>query len=153
MTPPQRPSLGDIKPGDPVIVTRRGYRTRTNVEAHVTKTARVWITLQETNQVASLAKTWRMRRDTQNEGSGSATQDSFATPEQHAWDQCIDDADRYLREQGIEVRHSSDWYPAHRRMQLADLIRAAEPDPDPHAGCYQPHRGADGYVDCDGRPL
>lgn len=22
-----------------------------------------------------------------------------------------------------------------------------------HAGCFQPHRSADGYIDCDGRPL
>lgn len=28
-----------------------------------------------------------------------------------------------------------------------------EPDGDPHADCIQPHRGPDGYTDCDGRPL
>lgn len=26
-------------------------------------------------------------------------------------------------------------------------------DDDPHAGCYQPHAGPDGYTDCDGQPL
>jgi hypothetical protein len=28
-----------------------------------------------------------------------------------------------------------------------------EPEEDPHAGCYMPHVGPDGYQDCDGRPL
>lgn len=32
-------------------------------------------------------------------------------------------------------------------------VWADESDGDPHAGCYQPHRGPDGYVDCDGRPI
>ncbi|MFJ1757369.1 hypothetical protein [Kitasatospora sp. NPDC088134] len=26
-------------------------------------------------------------------------------------------------------------------------------DEDPHAGCFEPHRTADGYADCDGRAL
>jgi hypothetical protein len=42
--------------------------------------------------------------------------------------------------------------------QLADLLDTlrpggADPEEDPHAGCYQPHLGPDGYQDCDGRPL
>lgn len=38
-----------------------------------------------------------------------------------------------------------------------DLSSYAETDQDDyeaaHAGCIQPHYTADGYVDCDGRPL
>ena len=29
----------------------------------------------------------------------------------------------------------------------------ADPGDDPHAGCYMPHPGPDGYRDCDGQPL
>ncbi|GAB2696507.1 hypothetical protein [Kitasatospora kifunensis] len=28
-----------------------------------------------------------------------------------------------------------------------------QPDDDPQAGCWQPRRGPDGYIDCDGRPI
>lgn len=43
---------------------------------------------------------------------------------------------------------------------LADLFLRLGPPPgptthgdDPHASCFEPHLGADGYVDCDGRPI
>jgi ParB family chromosome partitioning protein len=36
----------------------------------------------------------------------------------------------------------------------ADDAEAEDPDEaDSHAGCIEPHRSADGYVDCDGKPL
>lgn len=119
----KRPELGDIKVGDPVIITSRGYRQET-VEAHVFKAARVWITLQESNQPESRTRMWRMRRDTQDENTGYGCAPSFATLEQHAWDQRAEVARQFLREQGISIDFTSQWYKPERRIQLADIIRA-----------------------------
>lgn len=44
-----------------------------------------------------------------------------------------------------------------RRTAVLLTFPGAAPDREPldgdHGGCYQPHRTAEGYADCDGRPL
>lgn len=47
------------------------------------------------------------------------------------------------------------WWYWHTTQQAWVLAADDGPDidQDPHAGCYQPHTGPDGYTDCDGRPL
>ena len=48
------------------------------------------------------------------------------------------------------------WWYWNTGQQAWVLASNDEPDADddPHAGCYQPHRGPAGnYHDCDGRPL
>lgn len=38
-------------------------------------------------------------------------------------------------------------------LRLGPPPNDGQPDDDPHAGCWQPHHGADGYTDRDGQPL
>jgi hypothetical protein len=120
MTPPQRPLLGDIKPGDPVIVTDPD-RNGSKAAAHVVKAARVWIEIKADDS----PRKWRMRRDTQNENTGFGFGGHrFATTAQHAWDQRFEEAHAYLTELGIKFRPGSLWSASEKRIQLADLIRA-----------------------------
>lgn len=115
------PLLGDIQPGDPVIITdpnRKGVR----IDGRVLKVARVWITL----QAAGYGRTWRMRRDTQSESTGYGWGGlRFVTAEQDAWNQRYEEADAYLAELGIEFRSGRLWSAPEKRIQLADMIRAA----------------------------
>lgn len=123
-----RPQLGPLKPGDPVIVTNPDRPRSEPMQAHVVKAARVWIDLRETDQVGSFARTWRMRRDTQNEATGYGHGGQrFATPDQYDWDRRLADADAFLREQGIELRIGGAWREPHRRLQLAELLRTVHP--------------------------
>jgi len=120
MTPPQRPLLGDIKPGDLVLVTdpdRSGSKTA----AHVVKAARVWIEIKADDS----PRKWRMRRDTQNENTGFGYGGHrFVTAEQRTWDQRLEEADAYLAELGIGFRPGRLWSASEKRIQLADMIRA-----------------------------
>lgn len=115
------PLLGDIQPGDPVIVidpNRRGAQT----SAHVVKAARVWIEIKADDS----PRKWRMRRDTQNENTGYGYGGHrFVTAEQDAWNQRYEEADAYLAELGIEFRSGRLWSAPEKRIQLADMIRAA----------------------------
>lgn len=125
MSTRQRPDLGDIKPGDPVIVTdpdRAGRQTERQTRAHVVKASRVWIEIKADDS----QRTWRMRRDTQNENTGFGYGGhQFVTAEQHAWDQRLAEADAYLTELGIEFRPGRLWSATEKRIQLADMIRTA----------------------------
>lgn len=124
MVPQIRPELGDVKPGDPVIITdpdRRGAQT----SAHIVKASRVWIEIQADDS----PRRWRMRRDTQNENTGFGYGGHrFVTVEQHAWDQRLNQADAYLTELGIEFRPGRLWSASEKRIQLADMIRATVGD-------------------------
>lgn len=122
-----RPPLGKLNPGDPVIVAKRSYRQTRHIDATITKVGRVWVEMTATHDVRSQAETWRMRLDTQYETGGlNPRGDSFATPEQYAWDEQRAATDRYLREQGITVESGSPWYPPEQRLRLAEILRAAE---------------------------
>lgn len=124
-----RPQLGRPKPGDPVIVTVNSYRQTRHVDAKITKVGRTWIEMAETDNVRSQAKTWRMHMESQYETAGPNPRgDSFATPEQHAWDEQRAAADRYLRDQGITLDSGSPWRTPERWFRLAEILRAAEPD-------------------------
>lgn len=122
MTPPQRPALGDLKPGEPVIVIDARSR-EPEIRAHVVKAARVWIEIKADDS----PRTWRMRRDTQNENTGYGYGGNrFATVEQRAWDRRFAAADAYLTELGITFRSGALWGAPEKRVQLADMIRATE---------------------------
>jgi len=115
-----RPPLGELKPGDPVIVTIHRRRTWTEVRAHVVKAAPVWITLEESD--SAQPGVWRMRRSTQSAGHGPYDS-QFVTIEQYVWDQALTDAQTFLREQGITVRHGSRWHSDAGQIRLAAILR------------------------------
>lgn len=127
MTPQIRPELGDVKPGDPVIVTDPSIRFRDpETRAHVVRASRVWIEIKADDS----PRTWRMRRDTQNENTGVGYGGHrFATVEQHAWGERLNQANTYLAELGIEFRPGCLWGASEKRIQLADMIRAATERP------------------------
>jgi hypothetical protein len=124
-----RPELGDLKPGQKVMVRRspNDMRHRPDsdwyIPAVVVKAARVWVDLSRSdlsgNQLGH--RTWRMRRDTQDEATQySGSNDSFATLDQHEWDETQHWARGVLEDNGIRIDHSSPW--RGRQVELADLI-------------------------------
>lgn len=127
-----RPELGELEPGQKVMVYRssngmhgRKPEDRT-IPAVVVEAARVWVTLE--SQIGH--QTWRMRRDTQNEATKySGNNASFATLEQFEWDETRRWAFGFLQENGIEVRIGSPW--RGREVELADIISAATDTTEP----------------------
>lgn len=125
-----RPELGDLKPGQRVMVRRsandqRGRKPEDRyIPAVVVKAARVWVELDRV-EGRGYPSTWRMRRDTQDEGSNySGSNASFATLDQHEWDKARDRAFRILQDNGIRLDSSSLW--RGREVELADLIDKGE---------------------------
>lgn len=126
----KRPEAGELEPGQPVMVRRdrndmRGRPPEERyIPAVVVKAARVWIDLEGMD--GSWRRTWRMRRDTQTEGSQYTGSDaSFATLEQHAWDEAAHRAANVLRDHGLTVERTSPW--RGREIQLADLLAKMAP--------------------------
>lgn len=107
----------DVKVGDTVIVYERLNRGHSEQQGIVTKVARVWITV-------DTGRERRFRRDTQMDGAEIGYPAQFFTPAQWVEKQQADEADAYLREQGIEVGWTSPW--RGREIELANLIRSAE---------------------------
>lgn len=122
-----KPPLGPINVGDTVLVIQPRMRRAGNelapIPATVTKSARVWIDLQETD-TDGRARTWRMRLDTQDDGGDGRWATRFATPEQLAWQQRITAANSYLRDAGIKVDFDSRWSGEDATILLANLLRA-----------------------------
>lgn len=126
-----RPQLGELKPGQQVMVRRsandmRGRKAEERyIPAEVVKTARVWVDLKKSGEEASLWSIyrWRMRKDTQDEGGQfSGSNASFATMEQHAWDETRNWAREFLGENGIRLDQGSRF--CGREVELADIISA-----------------------------
>jgi hypothetical protein len=113
-----------FKEGDAVLVIpgRYGRGVREPIPATITKAARVWLTITEAT-ASSLAREWRMRRDTQREDSAHSYVNRFVTAEQYEAEQRAAADAQFLREQGIEVAYGSPW--RGRVSELADLIRKA----------------------------
>jgi hypothetical protein len=64
---------------------------------------------------------WRMRMDDQHEGSDySGSNASFASKDQHAWDETLYWARGVLKEAGLRIEPRSPW--ADREVELADII-------------------------------
>jgi hypothetical protein len=119
-----RPPLGDIKPGDPVIITDPD-RPRSITNGHVVKVARVWITM-ASGTPENPGRSYRMKRDNQSENTGYGYGGCrFATPEQHAWDQQFSAASAFLRGHGIRFDFGSEWGQPYRQIQLAAILRSA----------------------------
>ena len=111
----------DVQVGDEIFVRPANY-SRTSVDwvpARVVKAARVWL---EISAGVNL-RTWRMRRDTQNEGRDSYYQARFVTPEQREAEEEIDAADAFLRSQRISLERNSPWFSQSRRIALATAVK------------------------------
>lgn len=124
----KRPELGELTPGQSVMVRRsvnemRGIKPEDRyIPAVVVKAARVWVDLKRVGK--GWPQSWRMRRDTQSESTRySGSNASFATMEQHAWDETQTWARGVLKENGIRLDHQSPW--KGREVELADLISKA----------------------------
>ena len=75
-------------------------------------------------------KTWRMRRDTQNEGSQySGSNSRFLTMDQHAWEETQTWALAVLQDHGIDLRSNSPW--RGREIELADILAKVDPHDTP----------------------
>lgn len=132
-----RPEMGKLVVGQKVVVylsanlNRHSSLQERTRPALITKLSRVWIDLESVERdrfrPGSPARTWRMRRDTQNEGNKNFPQQNaaFATLDQHAYDFRRDRAAEFLREQGIGLDRWGPWSNDDMKIKLADIIRAA----------------------------
>lgn len=126
-----KPALGPVKVGDELIVipAPNKWNPRPNVEAVVEKVGRVWVELRDANDVRSLAKRWRMRLDTQNEGHSTHLQDRFVTAEQLAYEQRRNEAQQVLQDAGLSIRSESPWRTDEDRLlALAAFVAAYDAD-------------------------
>jgi hypothetical protein len=126
-----RPKLGKLEVGQPVTVCRsnndmqRRPDSERYIPAVVAKVGRVWVDLEKPGSESWSIRRWRMRMDDQSEDSAyTGSNASFATLEQHAWDETRNWARGVLAEQGIQIRHDSRW--RGREVELADLISKGE---------------------------
>ncbi len=117
------PELGPLSVGDEVVViTEPQFAGRRARRAVVAKAAPVWIDLKEVDGEGVYPRTWRMRRDTQDDAAEIGFPEVFRTPEQWKWEQRDIEAAEYLQEQGVELAYRSPWIG--RRAELADALRA-----------------------------
>lgn len=123
--------MGKLEVGQKVMVRRSPNDSRGRapedqyVPAVVTKVGRVWVDLRRSDlpENALGFGTWRMRIDTQNQASKySGSNASFATLDQHAWDQTRAWAFGVLKEHGLRVDHGTKWYG--REIELAETLVA-----------------------------
>lgn len=132
--PIQRPALGELVIGSPVVVSLPRQRARVRgekVPAEVTAKARVWVTLTET--ATDRPRTWRMRLDSQDEGDQMYTQRNawFRTPEQEIHEDALREARIYLNNQGIWLDTRSPWSSsAWNTLRLARMVWRADNDAD-----------------------
>lgn len=124
----QRPDLPTgLAPGTTVWVLpspndARSPSRRGAVEARITKSSRVWIDIESLG--SRPVRRWRMRRDTQDEGSQySGNNARFVTEEQHRWERRRHDALAFLHDQGITIEQRSPW--RNQPEILADVLRTA----------------------------
>lgn len=120
--PMERPGLpADFGVGSPVVVIEPSHRRRdkpTLVAGVVTDKARVWIVV----KTAQPNRVYRLRLDSQTDGSDSIYDYRFRTPQQHAWEEAQNAAWQYLAEQGVRLDFSSPW--RNQPMSLARSIYA-----------------------------
>lgn len=128
-----RPELGKLEVGQKVVVRRstndmrRRPDTDRYISAEVTKVGRVWVEVAKyPDMPVWSAYRWRMRMDTQNEATQySGSNASFATLDQHAWDETRDRALGVIREHGLRVETGSRW--SGREIELAHILAGNPP--------------------------
>jgi hypothetical protein len=132
--PIERPALGTLKVGDPVLLIEPSYRRSTDdryIPATVVKIARVWVAIQpEPNEGYARAER-RMRLDTQDDGSNSNYRERFVTPEQRAYDERMTAARQTLTNVGIRFDyHSPFWRDDAATLALAEKVLELISDED-----------------------
>lgn len=132
-----RPELGELKPGQKVVVYRSPNDMRNQppeeraIPAEVVKAARVWVDLKVDETATDTARfmTWRMRRDSRDEATQySGSNARFATLEQYEWDETRRWALGLLQENGINIERGGKW--DGRQVELADILSKATPEED-----------------------
>jgi hypothetical protein len=127
----ERPKLGKLKPGDPVLIRVPGRYVPDNMRwrrGTVEGVARVWIEVRP----EGWGRTQRFRLDTQDDGSGRGNRYCFVTPEQHAYDERVRAARKTLTDAGVRLDYHSPFSRddaavcalAERVAQLVALIKA-----------------------------
>lgn len=120
---PPRVTLDDMRPGSPAVVIvpsyRRGSRTDP-IHAVIVSAARVWCEVESTG--GPHPQTWRLRLDTQTDGSTSTYAVRWRTPAQHEWHEALRSADAFLSDQGIHLGLGSRWNDPADRIELARLV-------------------------------
>lgn len=126
MTTKTRPELGELAVGQSVVVRRSSndmYRHKSEdayIPARIVKASRVWIDLEYAGD-DNCRGTWRMRRDTQDEGSQYSGRNArFATLDQHQWDITQTWARGVIEENGLTVERDSRW--RGREAELAEIL-------------------------------
>lgn len=131
-----KPELGKVAVGDKLIVLVPKHRGEAGpYQVEVIKAAPVWLTLQ---QVDNASRTWRMRRDTQDEGGDTNYNPRFVTAEQYAWEQHQTEVHNALQNAGIRMREDSPWKGEERRTALAEFISQYEAKHPPEEGQQSP---------------
>jgi hypothetical protein len=131
--PTKEPKLDPaaIVVGTEVMVVPPTYNRRypaQHVLAKVINKGRVWITV-ETVEVTAPLKTWKLRLDSQHDGSTSNYKTYFYTLDQYRYRQALEEARTFLTEQqGIRTDYSSPWH--HRTIELARLLWKGMNDDD-----------------------
>lgn len=121
-----KPELGPVAVGDRLLVIIPKYNNPypEPIKADVTKVGRVWIEMEETEQPRSFKRAWRLRLDTQDNGTTSGRYgERFLTADQYAWEERIRLVDAALFDAGISLNNSTPWRDGERRLALANFIR------------------------------
>ncbi|MFI8932413.1 hypothetical protein ACIG3E_32715 [Streptomyces sp. NPDC053474] len=120
--------LTPVRVGDSVmVIDRYGTGSHEPVRALVTKAPRIWLEMTEAEPRAGRTPlTWRLRRDTQDDGGGRHNRPRFLTSAQHAREQRRTSVDAYLAGAGIRTEHGTLWHTPENRLVLANLLRAHE---------------------------
>lgn len=119
-----KPELGKVAVGDKMLVIEHRYRQINTHEVVVTKVGRVWIDL-----AAEGNRSYRMRLDTQNDGSQYSQKNRFVTQAQYEWEQKIEAARNVLVRAKINLDWDSTWYKDKARvLALAEFIRTYDED-------------------------
>jgi hypothetical protein len=128
--------MGKLEPGQPVMVRRsqndmiRRPAEQRYIPAVVTRVGRVWADLESQESDGRTPRGWRMRMDRQDEGTQySGSNASFATLDQHAWDETQDWAMAVFQDHGIDFRSGSPW--RGREIELADHLAKLDPNDTP----------------------
>lgn len=102
----ERPKVGTLKIGDPVLIRVPGRYVNDDVRwqpGTVMNVARVWISVCP----EGWGRWLRFRLDTQDGGTEHGSRYRFVTPEQHAYDERMATARRVLTDAGIRYDYHS----------------------------------------------
>lgn len=124
-----QPVSARVLVGARLLVFEARWRSSSHepIEVEVTKAPPVWLEMTEvTAREGFRPRTWKLRRDTQDDGGEGHSRTHFVTPEQHARRQRMSAVNAYLAEAGIRTERDKPWHDEERRIVLANLLRQHE---------------------------